>query len=312
MSSPFQPPQGPQPFGSPVVPPPGPPSLGMPLPPYGSQPRPSFAYQPAPRTSLPALFSLLSALFAPLLACFCIPTIAFSLVAVVLGHIGLAQTSRSHDRRSGKGLAIGGLAIGYSLLLISAIGAVPFLRGFGRGFGEGRAAAANPAKQRMDDAESRIVGNSDGSAHGNSDEAIALARKFGQTMKALREELFEADRKGALSLTGGNFVTYCELRPGKCVFLVHVPAYRKFTDDAKESLADLAWMTAQRAVAGTLQEGDQLAVGMKGTLLYGSVMTGTVASGDSPSAGLIEEDTDDDRLIDFFQAEGDRPTEPPR
>jgi Domain of unknown function (DUF4190) len=259
------------------------------------------------RLSLPALFSLLSAVFAPLLACFCIPTIAFSLVAVVLGHIGLSQTSRSHDRRSGKGLAIGGMVLGYLLLLISGVCAIPYFGGLGKGADGDLPVAANPAKQRMDDAERQIIGNSDGAAHGNSDEAIRLALKFGRTMKSLREEFFEADKKGAISLTGGNFVTYCELRPGKCVFLVHVPAYRKFTDDAKESLAELAWMTAQRTVAETLQEGDDLGVGMKGTLLYGSVMTGKVSSGDDPKAGLVEEDTDDDRLIVFFEGDAEEP-----
>lgn len=302
MSSPFQPgpPQGQQPFGPPY----GSQSPGPSLAPYGVPPGQNYGYQPVrSRLSLPALFSLLSALFAPLLSCFCVPTIVFSLVAVVLGHIGLSQTSRSYDRRSGKGLAIGGLVLGYLLLLVSGACAIPYFSGFGEGFRDARARAGNPAKQRMDDAERNIIGAADGTAHGNSEEAIRLALKFGRTMKELREEFFEADKKGAISLTGGNFVTYCELRPGKCAFLVHVPAYRKFTDDAKESLAELAWMTAQRAVAGTLQEGDDLGVGMKGTLLYGSVMTGVVSSGDDAKAGLTLEDSDDDRLIAFFEDE---------
>jgi len=303
MSSPFQPgpPQEPKPFGPPNVPPYGAPPPVAPYAPYSLPTGQGLGYQSTPtRLSLAALFSLLSAVFAPLLSCLCIPTIVLSLTAVVLGHIGLAQTSRSYDRRSGKGLAIGGLVLGYLLLLVSGLCAIPFFAGLGSG-GSAPAAATNPAKQRMDAAERKIIGDSDGTAHGNSDEAIRLAIQFATTMKTLREELFEADRKGAISLTGGNFVTYCELRPGKCAFLVHVPAYRKFTDDAKESLAELAWMTAQRTVADKLQDGDDLGVGLKGTLLYGSVMVGDVSAGDDAKAGLAEESTDESQLIRFFE-----------
>jgi hypothetical protein len=252
------------------------------------------------RLSLTALFSLLSALLSPLLSCFCVPTIVFSLAAVVLGHIGLVHINRSQGRLSGMGLAIAGLVLGYPLLLISGIMAVPFFSGMREGFNNAAASAGDPAAGRLSAAERKIISDSQGVAQGNSPEAIALADKYSKIMKSLREALFTEEQKRAVSLTDGNFVTYCELRAGKCAFLVHVPSYRNFTDDAKESLAELAWMSAQKAVEGTLKEGDQLGVGLKGTLLYGSVMVGVVPK-EGESSDPEDQGTEKDALLPFFE-----------
>ena len=84
-----------------------------------------------------ALFSLLAALFAPLLSCLCIPTILLSLGAIVLGHVGLSQIRRSQGRLHGTGLAITGLALGYPQLLISAVMSIGFVHGFIDGFNKG-------------------------------------------------------------------------------------------------------------------------------------------------------------------------------
>jgi hypothetical protein len=300
MSSDYQPPNPFSQFGQP----PGPPNpYGGPSP-WGPNPGGPGGYyqQPPPsRLSLPALFSLLSALFAPVLFCLCIPTILGSLAAVVLGHIGLYQVQRSEGRLHGAGLAIAGLLLGYPLLLISGVMAVPYLTGFGEGMAK---SAPDSPEARLNEAESKIMSKNRGVSHGNTPEAEELAQEFGSLMKELREALFTEDKRKAISLTGGNFVTYCELRDGKCAFLVHVPAYRKFDDDAKESLAELAWMTAQSAVQGKLAPGDDLAVGMKGSILYGSVMIGKVAAADEKSQP-DEEGTDKDALLPFF--EGDDP-----
>jgi hypothetical protein len=157
----------------------------------------------------------------------------------------------------------------------------------------------------LDDVEDQIRTDSGGIAHGNSDEAKALAQAFSELMQTLRDELF-TKRDGGLSLSGKKFITYCELRPGQCAFVIHVPEYRKFNDDAKESLAELAWTVAQRTVEGKLQPGDKLAVGLKGVVLYGSVMVGEVGEpdGDEPSPEIDGDERAD--LLPFF-----KPEEPP-
>jgi hypothetical protein len=305
MSSDYQPPN---PFSQFGTPPPGQPSPdGAPSPWGPNQGGPGGYYQPhtPSRLSLYALFSLLSALFAPVLFCMCIPTILGSLAAVILGHIGLYQVQRSEGRLHGMGLAIAGLLLGYPLLLISGVMAVPFFSGFGESWERAQTPPGSP-QARLKEAESTITTQAQGTAHGNTPEAVELAKEFGSLMKDLREALFTEDKRKAISLTGGNFVTYCELRDGKCAFLVHVPAYRKFDDDAKESLAELAWMTAQSAVQDKLAPGDDLAVGMKGSLLYGSVMVGKVAEENAESEP-DEQGTDKEALLPFFEGDDEPP-----
>lgn len=58
-------------------------------------------------------------------------------------------------------------------------------------------------------------------AKGNSPEAIVLAKDFSRVMKSLRDDFFTPAKKGDVSLSGGEFITWCELHEGSCVFLVH-------------------------------------------------------------------------------------------
>jgi hypothetical protein len=60
--------------------------------------------------------------------------------------------------------------------------------------------------------------------------------------------------------------------------VVHVPEYRKFTGDAKKTLAKLAWMVAQNVARDELEPGDHLAVGLRGVISYGAVMVGDVTA----------------------------------
>jgi hypothetical protein len=112
-------------------------------------------------------------------------------------------------------------------------------------------------------------------------------------------------------LSGGNFITYCELHDGRCAFITHVPDYRKFEDDAKDSLAEIAWEAAQATVADTLHEGDELGVGLKGVLLYGSVMVGHVTAIGDEKRGLEEETESEESLLEKFFVEDAAPKDPP-
>lgn len=167
----------------------------------------------------------------------------------------------------------------------------------------------NAPFERLKAAERKINSDNEGIAHGNTPEAKALAEKYAKTMKELREALFTKGKEG-ISLSGGNFITYCELHDGRCAFITHVPQYRKFDDDAKESLAEIAWEAAQMTVADTLDEGDELGVGLKGVVLYGKVMVGRVTIAGDEKRGLEHQSKSDEaRLEPFFEVD---PEETPK
>ena len=290
------PPQSP--FGSPPQPPYGEPPLGQP--PYGQPPR--YAPQSSlggPRTSPLAVLSLLLGTFAFVFACCCFPvTLPAALVSVVMGHIALIQINRAGSNVSGKALAAIGLVTGYlGVLLSGGVMAAALLAPEPK---PDVATGVPTASSNLDAAENKIRTDADGIAHGNTDEAKALAKAFAELMQTLRDELF-TKREGGISLSGKKFITYCELRDGQCAFVVHVPEYRKFEDDAKDSLAELAWTVAQRTAQEKLQPGDKLAVGLKGVVLYGSVMVGRVGEpdGEEPEPETSSDERAD--LLPFFE-----------
>jgi len=265
---------------------------------------------------MPALISLILGVIAPFSACVCtclgLPyvTAIIALAGIVLGHIGLSRIGKSGGALSGSGLAIGGLVIGYPMLLLGLIfSSFLFLP---KDFGKPEPGHENTPAGRLEAAQSKINTDNEGVAHGNTPEAKALAEKYATTMKTLREALFTKGKKG-ISLSGGNFVTYCELHDGRCAFITHVPQYRKFTDDAKESLAEIAWEAAQVTVADTLHERDELGVGLKGVIQYGAVMVGHVTIAGDEKRGLEKESERDKSLLEpFFKVDPEEtPQEPP-
>jgi len=260
--------------------------------------------------SLPALFSLLASIASPFFICICLPvlTVAGSLVGIVLGHIAMYKISRSGGRLSGSGLALTGLLLGYPVFLM----ALSFsLFGFfmPKDFGKPPPGYENTARARLEAAESKIGTDTHGIAHGNTPKAKELAEKYAKTMKTLRDALFTKGKEG-ISLSGGKFITYCELHEGSCVFITHVPEYRRFKDDAKDSLAEIAWEAAQKTVAEELDEGDDLAVGLKGVILYGSVMVGKVAAEGDEDRGPDVTATNETLLERFFKLEEDEMPQP--
>ncbi len=113
-------------------------------------------------------------------------------------------------------------------------------------------------------------------AFGNSTKAQEVAAQFSKAMKARREAEFTAGKKGAISMSKGEFLTHCELRDDRCVILVHVPELRRYQSEAKETMAYLAWETAQSVLKekGVGKDKMSLVVGVRGVLLYDRVMVG--------------------------------------
>lgn len=271
--------------------------MSSPFPP-SVKPPPGTYYiaKPSPgRLSVPALSGLICAVVAPLLGCLCVPTIALSLAAIVLGHVSYWRIGRSHGAQWGRGFSIAALLLGYPLLLFSGLMAIEYFPAMLKEDVEGnrraeaaaarREALISPrAAQALDAAELLIQDDERGLAHGNSPEAKALALKYATLMKAARDEVFIRNPDDKRTETHGQFVTYCELREGRCAFLVYVPAWSKYTGSAQEYLAQLAWVAAQRLVEETLQTNDPLVVALRHGLEYRQITVGRVADTEKRSA----------------------------
>jgi hypothetical protein len=73
-------------------------------------------------------------------------------------------------------------------------------------------------------------------------------------------------------------------------------------------LAQLAWMTAQETAAESLQPGEELAVGLKGVLLYGAVITGEYDPDYDGEDVRVKDDKE--LLYPFFVADETAPADP--
>lgn len=90
-------------------------------------------------------------------------------------------------------------------------------------------------KNLLEKASSTIGSDSHGIANGNSAEAELLAKKYSELITTMQKEFFV--REGAeakIQLSGGKFLTYCQINQEGIAFLVHVPEYRRYEGKAKE------------------------------------------------------------------------------
>lgn len=256
-------------------------------------------------TSALAVVSLILGAISPIMICAAFTSLLTATAAIVTGHIAQVRIRRSAGALTGRGFCLAGLVLGYlSLLVTVLVLAGIYFRLSGRDSTEPVAVGSHlPGAAALAAAERAVTSDNDGYALGNSAEARELARQFADEMETLDQALF-TQTDAVFKLSGGHYVTWCELRDDQCAFVVHVPEYRKFEQDAKEALAHLAWGAAQRAVAGRLEPGNDLAVGLKGVVLYGAVMVGQVEHEDEDSGErLFEEGDDKSQLYPFFIAE---------
>jgi hypothetical protein len=134
---------------------------------------------------------------------------------------------------------------------------------------------SSTVSSEFEEADSLLVGKSKGLVHGNSDAAKELAKEFAAFLKEARNEGIEKNSsKSMLSTTGGEFLTYCQLTPEKCAFLVHVPELRKYTAGAKDFISEAAWVAALSALQSRLDGLKEISVGVRGALLYDRAVIG--------------------------------------
>lgn len=150
-------------------------------------------------------------------------------------------------------------------------------------------------------AESNIMTDRNGVAYGNCSEAIELAREFGSELKAIREMTISESKSSGLSLSGGEFLTHCELSDAGVAFLVHVPKLRKFTDDAKDVLAMGAEYAAGNLARRLSPKPERVAVGIRGSLLYDRIIVGGVPAEESVElADSVTHDGSDKEVLNPF------------
>jgi hypothetical protein len=265
-----------------------------------------FAYQPPPTSGL-GIVSMVLGIMSPFFFLACGASLFTAIGAVICGHLSLLKKADAHGRTPGRGAAIAGLVLGYISLLLSPI-AIYFSYTAYRGFQDAKmrmakdlldSARSPDGSQILRDMESKVVGASGGIAHGNTEEAKQLAQEFSDALMQVRDENFVGGNPKSLKLTKGKFVVCCELKQESCAFIVHVPEFRNFEDDAKEGLADLAWAAAQETAIKRIGPKGTLAVGLRGVLLYGAVIAGNCEG--APRHRDVAESADKDYLIAFLQ-----------
>lgn len=272
------------------------------------------------RLSRQALMGMICGLFSLLTFCIARISIPNAICAIALGHVALRDIRKNHPNVDGRSLAIAALGLGYpALILSSAIGLSSLLRP-GQFAGNERAedsieAIADPQgdpgtfrasdspNEAFKNAEYQIASKRDQPAgRGNSPEAIEMAKLFSERIRELSDEVFTKGRKPLLQLSDGEYLTFCELHPDRVLFLVHVPSYRKFTSDAKKTLAQLSWLVAQSTTAGHFKGEAKLGVGLRGVLTYGDILLGTVPASTEDSVTAFRSG-DKEELLKFFKAE---------
>lgn len=134
-------------------------------------------------------------------------------------------------------------------------------------------------------ANNLLAGTSQGLAHGNSPTAQTLAESLSSRLKEASSKGIE--RRGSapvISLTKGNFLTYCLLTQERCVFLVHVPGLRNYSSEAKEFITEAAWAAAMDITSPYRSDLRILAIGTRGLLQYDRVISAALNAEGKPAA----------------------------
>lgn len=166
----------------------------------------------------------------------------------------------------------------------------------------GRARQQQPGYAEFRSADMLLMGRSRGGTHGNTPEAEALAAEFSVRLKQARNLGVESRKSSAIiSLTGGEFLTYCLLTKDSCVFMVHVPDLRNFSKEAKDFMADAAWVTALAATEQRKATLQKVVVGIRGVLLYDRVISGRAGSPQDSASLRVGEIDDSTECQSFLQ-----------
>lgn len=166
---------------------------------------------------------------------------------------------------------------------------------------ESRPGKPVPGRDDFRAASSKISSDSNGTAHGNTEQARIMAAAFSEAMGAVDKQAFTGHKKRSFSLTGEKFLTYCHQSGDKLVFLVHVPQLKAYKREVRDELISLAWEVANFVVTKAGAEGvKRVGVGLRGSVMYGGLAIGDLGS-TSPQVENAAA-VDEKKLYEFFAA----------
>ena len=127
-------------------------------------------------------------------------------------------------------------------------------------------------------ANKKIDTKKDGTYWGNNEVSKDMAKEFSDGIFALQKEFFSGGKeKRIVSMTGEQFLTYCQISEKKVCFLVHVPQFKRYKGEVRDSLLTLGWTIASK-VASSFPENTKIAVCMRGSITYGGIVHGKLGS----------------------------------
>ena len=175
----------------------------------------------------------------------------------------------------------------------------------------GATAGSKTLNSAFTHADDLLIGKSKGLAHGNTEEAKRLATEFAAFLKDARNLGIQKKSSGTVfSTTGGEFLTYCHLIPVRCAFLVHVPELRKFSGEAKDYIAEAAWVAALSVLQPRLEGLKSVSVGIRGALLYDRVVAGKAGPVENYASLRLSDVNGNDESREFLSAIFEAPSAP--
>lgn len=208
---------------------------------------------------------------------FC-PAMITAPLALIFGTIGLLNSKSQFGIVSGRGKSIAGLSCAVASIAIIAIIAIT----------AEPTATTKPQLSQLDTIKDHLSQSASSKAYGNTNKAIEIAAKMEASLRLYDGMMFDNKNTGKGS---AKYVVHCEQHEKTCAFLIFVPNYRKFDKDAEKAISEFAWNSATELLA---EEGNApdtaLCVALKGMVLFGAVMTGTVADETPQHTSKVESD----------------------
>lgn len=269
-------------------------------------------YVEVQRTSTAAVVSLVSGLLAFPSMCLCFFSIPFSIVAIVCGHSARATVRRSGGAYGGDGLAIGGMTLGYVCLALT-ISALAWIAATEvsqtrpprpRVVHNSPTPLNNEGEILLGQAEGRLLsGNENDLISGISTcehNARSLADHFLETLHIVDKNQFAETNSDAMPEQRA-YRVFVQLNSDSAAFLLYVPEFVRFTDAAKQTLAESCWLIAQRSVDELLPENSQLAVAIYSDGGCEQRMIGITKRSGTTTAGLQKRDARPQKLAKLFR-----------
>lgn len=137
-------------------------------------------------------------------------------------------------------------------------------------------------------------------AFGNTPQAEERAGKVRDILTELDRKLFTGHDKHKSMTFTDVFMVYCQHSVEGVAFLIHVPQFKRYQDEVRDTLLDAAWAAASVATEDLQRKAPlRIGVGLRGMVNYGAVMIGP-AGGEKTFE--IGESVSTEPLYPFFAA----------